>query len=89
MSTITVEISIDEFSTDVLLNEIESRLKIQFYKDEITKRLREMLKSKYILDNQLLKPKNIIEESKIKFFIENFDHISEEDLETIVRSKNK
>ncbi|QYR02312.1 hypothetical protein [Riemerella anatipestifer] len=88
MSTITVEISIDEFSTDVLLNEIESRLKIQFYKDEITKRLREMLKSKYILDNQLLKPQNIMEESKIKFFIENFDHISEEDLETIVRSKN-
>ncbi|MCW0518253.1 hypothetical protein [Riemerella anatipestifer] len=88
MSTITVEISIDEFSTDVLLNEIESRLKNQFYKDETTKRLREMLKSKYILDNQLLKPQNIMEESKIKFFIENFDHISEEDLETIVRSKN-
>ncbi|WIT94479.1 hypothetical protein CRP19_000048 [Riemerella phage vB_RanS_CRP19] len=88
MSTITVEVSIDEFSTDALLNEIESRLKIQLYKDEMTKRLREMLKSKYILDNQLLKPQNIMEESKIKFFIENFDHISEEDLETIVRSKN-
>ncbi|MEJ8582521.1 hypothetical protein JSO63_02760 [Riemerella anatipestifer] len=27
-------------------------------------------------------------ENKIKFFIENFGHISEEDLETIVRSKN-
>ncbi|AQY23002.1 hypothetical protein [Riemerella anatipestifer] len=86
MATIRVEIDLDDFSTYDLLNELEFRLECGTDTHEIKKGLQKILRAEY---QAPFNPKNIIEESKIKFFIENFDCISEEDLKSIIDNKHK
>ncbi|MRM94826.1 hypothetical protein D1Z98_07540 [Riemerella anatipestifer] len=86
MATIRVEVELEDFNTEDLLKELEYRLGNGNDRYEIKKGLQKILRAEY---QAPFNPKNIIEESKIKFFIENFDCISEEDLKSIIDNKHK
>lgn len=79
--SVDVEVDLSEFNTEELVEELEYRLKEKSsttMKCYIDRKLVEKLNG---LDISNL---NILDESKLNYFLENFDKITEEQLKQIV-----
>lgn len=82
MAYIEIDVDLDEFSTEDLLQEILYRYEGQNAKDKS-----EIL-SFFIEHFEGVEQNNIIEMSKINYFFEHLDRFTEEDLQKIVENKS-
>lgn len=80
---VDVEIDLDKFSTEELFQELEHRLKLPAMEEYVNEKVIERLNG-FDVGNL-----NILDESKLDYFFENFDKITEEQLKQIVEKQLK
>lgn len=81
MASITVDVDLDDFDLDELLEEVEDRYNYRSgrYKEQIEKWAKEVFEIEKF--EQKL---SILDEMKIQFFMENIDKIKLNDLEKLI-----
>ena len=86
MATIEVEVSLDDFDLNELLEEIDDRYNSVYgQSDKII--INEWLEDNFDINNTQsnFKIKNIIDQQKVDFLMENLDKININDLENLIK----
>ena len=88
MASISVDIDLDDFDLDEILDELEDRYNSYRNKEQNQKKINEFIKKMKIdcseEDENSLTSKNLIDELKINFIKENIDKINLSDLEKLI-----
>jgi len=83
MAYVSIDIDMDDFDTDDLLDELKNRNSL-FDK----KMIDEFIKEHQEIDNPYVREFSLINKMKLDFLIENIERISLEDLEHCVNSRH-
>lgn len=84
MAYIEINVDLDEFSTDDLLDEILMRFNRKSNGDK--KQIRDFFKAHFFPQSLVT---TINDTCKVEYFFENIENISEDELRNIVENKNK